>query len=162
VALFRAARCVVLVHGAGLVNLVHRIGRPAAVAEVFPGDYAAPHLAWMAREFGFEYRAVRGDRRTEGEGFRVDVLSVGAAADEGSTARVPRWCSRTGSRREPTTRLTSVMGLGEELAEEARVVVPTRIHAEDVTHDRSTLPPPELRYRRSANVITEDSRHQRH
>jgi len=54
------------------------------------------------------------------------------------------------------------MGLGEELAEEARVVVPTRIHPEDVTHDRSTLPPPELRYRRSANVITEDSRHQRH
>jgi len=82
VALFRAARCVVLVHGAGLVNLVHRIGRPTAVVEVFPGDYAAPHLAWMAREFGFEYRAVRGDRRTEGEGFRVDVLSVGAAADE--------------------------------------------------------------------------------
>ncbi len=83
---FRAARCVVLVHGAGLANLVHRIGLATAVVEVFPGDYVAPHLVWLAREFGFEYRAVKGEGRSEDEGFHVDVDRVVAAALEALSA----------------------------------------------------------------------------
>jgi Glycosyltransferase 61 len=83
---FRAARCVVLVHGAGLANLVHRIGLPTAVVEVFPADYVAPHLVWLAREFGFEYRAVMGEARSGDESFHVDVDRVAAAALEALSA----------------------------------------------------------------------------
>ena len=47
---FRAARCVVLPIGAGLANVVHRIGRPTGIVEVFPADkeFAQPYGAWLS------------------------------------------------------------------------------------------------------------------
>ena len=36
--IFRHARCVVLPEGAGLANLVHRIGEPTGVVEILPAD----------------------------------------------------------------------------------------------------------------------------
>ncbi len=42
---FRAARCVVLPLGAGLANVVHRIGQPTGIVEIFPADkeFAQPY-----------------------------------------------------------------------------------------------------------------------
>ena len=80
---FRAARCVVLPLGAGLANVVHRIGRPTGIVEVFPADkeFAQPYGAWLSREFGFTYRAVVGSPVTSRGSFTVDPAPVMRAVD---------------------------------------------------------------------------------
>jgi ABC-2 type transport system permease protein/lipopolysaccharide transport system permease protein len=45
------------------------------------------------------------------------------------------------------------MGPDEPVAEGSRVAIPTRIRPEDVAHDLLDAPPPDLRWRRSANVV---------
>jgi capsular polysaccharide biosynthesis protein len=66
--LFADARFVVATHGAGLTNLIHRIGAPATLLELFPSDYVHPHFAWLARTAGFDYSGLAGtmlDSRTQ-------------------------------------------------------------------------------------------------
>ncbi len=79
---FMDTRCVVLAHGAGVSNLVHRIGRPTGVVELFPADYARPYAAWLSRTFGFAYRAIVGTFMTPQGSFTVDEQEVAAAARE--------------------------------------------------------------------------------
>jgi len=71
---FRAARCIVLPHGAALANLVHRIGRPTGVVELFPGEWEFVRRVigpWLSRDAGFGYRAVAGTPLSEHGGFSV-------------------------------------------------------------------------------------------
>ena len=59
----RAARCVVLPHGATLANLMYRVGRPTGLVELFPGDpdyLRRVYGPWLSRAAGFVYRAVVG------------------------------------------------------------------------------------------------------
>jgi len=79
--IFRHARCVVLPQGAGLANLVHRIGGSAGVVEILPGDKRLhqPYGAWLCRELGFAYRAVVGSPLTPRGSFTVDVAKVMSA-----------------------------------------------------------------------------------
>jgi hypothetical protein len=72
---FAAAECVVMAHGAALANLVHRIGKPSGLVEVFPRslDYVRRvYGPWLCREAGFSYRAVVGGPMSAG-GFLVSV-----------------------------------------------------------------------------------------
>jgi Glycosyltransferase 61 len=81
---FRAARCVVLPLGAGLANVVHRIGQPTGIVEVFPADkqFAQPYGPWLSREFGFAYRAVVGSPLSSRGSFTVDPTLVRRAVEE--------------------------------------------------------------------------------
>ena len=47
--LFADARFIVATHGAGLTNLIHRLGAPTTLVELFPSDYVHPHFAWLAQ-----------------------------------------------------------------------------------------------------------------
>lgn len=79
---FRAARCVVLPHGAGLANLVHRVGRPTGVVELIPGDrefLRRVYGPWLSREAGFAYRAVVGSAMSNNDGFTVAPEAVTTA-----------------------------------------------------------------------------------
>jgi len=80
---FRGARCLVLPIGAGLANMVHRIGKPTALVEIFPADqrFAQPYGAWFSREFGFSYRAVVGTPVSPRGSFSVDVGAVTRAVE---------------------------------------------------------------------------------
>jgi hypothetical protein len=89
VRLFTAAECVVMAHGAALANLVHRIGRPTGLVEVFPRDpryVRRVYGPWLAREAGFSYRAVVGSPLSAGGGLTVPpgelVLAVVAVLAE--------------------------------------------------------------------------------
>jgi len=88
---FRAARCVVLPLGAGLASVVHRIGRPTGIVEIFPADrrFAQPYGAWLSREFGFAYRAVVGSPLSSHGSFTVDPAPVMRAV-EGVLDELPR------------------------------------------------------------------------
>ncbi len=83
VSTFRNVRCVVLPVGAGLANLVHRIGKDCAVVEIIPANkrFAQPYGAWMCREFGFSYRAVVGSAVTARGSFTVDAAKVVIATE---------------------------------------------------------------------------------
>jgi hypothetical protein len=81
---FRAARCVVLPHGAGLANLVHRVGSPTGLVELFPGEpefLRRVYGPWLSREAGFAYRAVVGSPLSEGDDFTVTPDAVTRAVD---------------------------------------------------------------------------------
>jgi len=76
---FRAARCVVTPHGAAFANLVHRVGRPTGVVEIFPDDadyVGRVYGRWLSRESGFAYRAVVGSRMSGSGAFTVSRDAV--------------------------------------------------------------------------------------
>jgi capsular polysaccharide biosynthesis protein len=80
---FRAARCVVLPHGAALANLMYRVGRPTGLVELFPADpdyLRRVYGPWLSRAAGFAYRAVVGSALSRRRGFTVDPNQVAAAA----------------------------------------------------------------------------------
>jgi hypothetical protein len=81
---FRNARCIVLPAGAGLANVVHRIGKATGIVEIFPADkrFAQPYGAWFSREFGFSYRAVVGTPVSHRGSFSVDVAPVVRAVED--------------------------------------------------------------------------------
>jgi hypothetical protein len=72
IALFARARLVVANHGAGLANLIFRVGQPLDLVELFAPDYIQPHFVWLAATFGFGYDALVGEPAGEGN-FRVDA-----------------------------------------------------------------------------------------
>jgi len=70
--LFSQARMVVANHGAGLANLLFRIGQPLELVELFAPDFISPHFVWLAHAFGFGYDAVVGAPAGHGH-FRIDL-----------------------------------------------------------------------------------------
>jgi capsular polysaccharide biosynthesis protein len=70
--LFSETRYLVAVHGAGLTNMMFRLGAPLSVLEIFPAasyhgwDGPSPHYFWMAQALGFEYDALFGDGAPDG------------------------------------------------------------------------------------------------
>jgi hypothetical protein len=76
IALFAEASSVVAVHGAGLANLIFRIGAPLRLTELFSSDYIAPQFAWLAKEFGFHYDAIVGSALNATGGFQVKVETL--------------------------------------------------------------------------------------
>jgi len=70
--LFGAARLVVGNHGAGLANLVYRVGQPLDLVEVFSPGFIRPHFVCMAQMFGFGYDAVVGTAAGDEGDFRLD------------------------------------------------------------------------------------------
>jgi Glycosyltransferase 61 len=93
VSLFAAAECVVMAHGAALANLVHRIGSPSGLVEVFPHDpdyVRRVYGPWLCRAAGFSYRAVVGSTMVSG-GFTVPAedLTVAVTAVLGDLGLSP-------------------------------------------------------------------------
>jgi len=76
--LFAGVRLVVANHGAGLTNLMFRIGQPVDLVELFAPDFISPHFVWMAHTFGFGYDAVVGEA-VGGGAFRIDAQELRAA-----------------------------------------------------------------------------------
>jgi capsular polysaccharide biosynthesis protein len=70
--LFGSARVVVGNHGAGLANLVYRVGQPLELVEVFSPNFIRPHFVAMAQMFGFGYDAVVGDAEGSEGDFLID------------------------------------------------------------------------------------------
>lgn len=68
--LFSQARLVVANHGAGLANLLFRIGQPLELVELFAPDFISPHFVWLAHACGFGYEAVVGAPAGHGH-FRI-------------------------------------------------------------------------------------------
>lgn len=55
------ARYVVGIHGAGLVNMLYRGGRPMGLLEIYPAaDYFPFHYVLMANQLGFDYDGIIG------------------------------------------------------------------------------------------------------
>lgn len=78
--LFTNAALVVAVHGAGLANLIHRVGADCTLIELFPSDYIHPHFAWLARAASFKYSAVVGSAlHPTDQSFEVSADDVIAA-----------------------------------------------------------------------------------
>jgi hypothetical protein len=95
VQLFAQAQCVVLAHGAALAHLVHRIDAVTGVIEVFPRDpdyVKRVYGPWMAKSFGFAYRAVVGSAMEESGEFSVPpvVLHDAVVAVLGEVERAER------------------------------------------------------------------------
>ena len=59
-ALFRRARHIAAIHGAGLTNIIYRAGASTSVLEIFPPNNVPPHYYWICRQLGFQYTAVIG------------------------------------------------------------------------------------------------------
>jgi Glycosyltransferase 61 len=73
VSLFTSAECVVMAHGAALANLVHRIGSPSGLVEIFPNDpdyVRRVYGPWLCKAAGFSYRAIVGSAMVS-SGFTV-------------------------------------------------------------------------------------------
>ena len=76
ISMFAETSSVVAVHGAGLANLIFRIGGPLRLLELFPADYISPQFAWLAGEFGFQYDAIAGTALTRSGTFRVEIEAL--------------------------------------------------------------------------------------
>lgn len=72
IAVFRSARFVVGIHGAGLVNCMFRRGDPLDLLELFPPENIPPHYFWLAHTYNFGYDALVGQAATQAGAFRVD------------------------------------------------------------------------------------------
>lgn len=75
------ARCVVGIHGAGLVNMLYRGGRPMSLLEIFPpGEYYPFHYMLMAGQLGFAYNGLIGQAGSQpsSAGFFVPPLELQA------------------------------------------------------------------------------------
>jgi hypothetical protein len=82
--IFKSAECVVMAHGAALANMVHRIGEPSGLVELFPRDreyVRRVYGPWLAKAAGFSYRAVVGTHMAA-RAFAVPVDEVKRAAVE--------------------------------------------------------------------------------
>lgn len=90
-ALFGSARLVVANHGAGLANLVYRLGQPVELVEVFSPDFIRPHFISMAQMCGFGYDAVVGESEGGDGDFRVNPEQFKAAVSRAITRS--RTCS---------------------------------------------------------------------
>lgn len=71
-ALFGTARLVVAIHGAGLANLVYRLGESTELVELFSPGHIRPHFCSLAQVCGFGYDAVVGEAEGSNGDFRVD------------------------------------------------------------------------------------------
>jgi capsular polysaccharide biosynthesis protein len=71
-ALFGAARVVVGNHGAGLANLIFRIGQPVELVELFSPEFIRPHFISLAEMCGFGYDAVVGESEGGQGNFRIN------------------------------------------------------------------------------------------
>jgi len=78
--LFRRARRVVGVHGAGLSNVAFRRGAPLDLLEIFPETLIAPHYFWLCREYGYGYRALLGGPERGGR-FTLDPEALARALE---------------------------------------------------------------------------------
>ncbi len=71
--LFRRARVVVGVHGAGLLNIIFRRGKPLDLLEIFPKNFYPPHYYWLAQEYGYGYDAFTAEPEVQGA-FTINPL----------------------------------------------------------------------------------------
>jgi capsular polysaccharide biosynthesis protein len=73
------ARYVVGIHGAGLVNMLFRAGRPMSLLEIFPpGEYYPFHYMLMARQLDYWYDGMIGKsaRQAYSGGFYVEPIEL--------------------------------------------------------------------------------------
>ncbi len=73
--LFAQARYVVGVHGAGLVNLIHRQNQELNLLELFAPYHIYPHYVWLCHTFGYGYDAIVGTNTSgeAGQSFTVNL-----------------------------------------------------------------------------------------
>jgi hypothetical protein len=58
--IFSSTSEVVAVHGAGLTNIIFRIGRPLKIVEIMPEGYEPKHYEMLSIQFGFKYEKITG------------------------------------------------------------------------------------------------------
>lgn len=61
VAIYKEARLVIGIHGAGLTNLMFRYPFDMHFIEIFPANSIPPHYFWLCNELGFRYSCVVGE-----------------------------------------------------------------------------------------------------
>lgn len=64
--IFKSAKVLMGIHGAGLTNMFFRYPKPCTVLELFPENEYRTHYYWLAKELGFEYDCISGDRNENG------------------------------------------------------------------------------------------------
>ncbi|MDF5725620.1 MAG: glycosyltransferase family 61 protein, partial [Rhizonema sp. PD37] len=74
--LFSQVRYVVGLHGAGLVNLIHRRGQPLQLLEIFPPDFIHPHYFWLCHAFGYGYDAILGENGSQNSSFIINIENI--------------------------------------------------------------------------------------
>lgn len=57
---FKSAEIIVAIHGAALANIIYRRSKPLHILEIFPEGFYNPCYYWMARQYGFNYTAIKG------------------------------------------------------------------------------------------------------
>lgn len=76
IAVFRATRFVVGIHGAGLLNCMFRRGGPLDLLELFPPENIPPHYFWLAHNYNFGYDALVGSVGAQPGAFRIDPVAL--------------------------------------------------------------------------------------
>lgn len=84
--LFASASHVIGIHGAGLTNILFRIGKPLIVLEIFPSDTMRPeHYKNISKKYSFNYNELVGSHTDENNNFRLDVNKLRSKLVEIST-----------------------------------------------------------------------------
>lgn len=71
--LFRGARYLIGLHGAGLTNMIFRKGLKCSVMEVFPKNKIPTHYWHLTKDFGFNYSYLIGESMIENENYGLDI-----------------------------------------------------------------------------------------
>lgn len=74
--LFGNCRHLIAIHGAGITNIIFRMGQPLSILElVHPSPYIPFHYILMAKLYGYDYDVMMGEKGQESRkgGFKIDV-----------------------------------------------------------------------------------------
>lgn len=83
---FATASHVIGIHGAGLTNILFRLGKPLIILEIFPNDELRPeHYKNISKKYGFNYNELSGYQKDEKNNFRLDVTKLRSKLEEITT-----------------------------------------------------------------------------
>ncbi len=75
--LFSSATHIIGIHGAGLTNILFRIGSPLNVLEIFPSDELRPeHYKNLSKKYAFNYHELIGYHKDDKNNFRLDIKKL--------------------------------------------------------------------------------------
>lgn len=80
---FASASHIMGIHGAGLTNILFRLGKPLNVLEIFPSqDFKPEHYRNISKKYGYKYNELVGFDNDEKYNFKLDLKKLRSKLEE--------------------------------------------------------------------------------